>query len=132
MIIKGTKQLGSFRKGINLSPLPEIRARENRLAPPTPTPTPAAEVCVSNSSFGFLDGTYTYNAATNQWIKDNSRYLFYYNTQWIIGTQYEGGGYNVQATNSAPNGINPPTTGWIDQFSNFSGQYPEVALNACP
>jgi len=36
MIVKGTKQLGSFKKGINLSPLPEIRARENRLAPPAP------------------------------------------------------------------------------------------------
>jgi hypothetical protein len=140
MIVKKTKQLGNFKKGINLY------VPKKRIASAAPSGIPVASTTAVNVVFG--SSSYTYNReaypsiiyyayspqADNTWIVILN-FNYEISSTWVlseysIGFNGEGdpeqGPLSIRATNSSTNSAVIPTTGWTYTL----GTGPTVTITA--
>jgi len=120
MIVKKTKQLGNFKKGINLY----VPTRRRVSAVPSTIPLTAPTIYVSGLSLQdkgsyYNGGVYNpYTLQTPGFWGDALNYNGYvaYTTQWELYVYADSGGESTAAlvaTNTAPS-TSLPTTGWIN------------------
>jgi hypothetical protein len=122
MIVKGTKQLGSFKRGVNI-----YVPKKKVIVPAAPSGIVAATA--GNLIITFADQSFiTYNKFSNSnWAYFNEgepsyrlAYDFWKTNEWTLTKESEFGSILVQAENSFTGSSTIPIDGWFYTIDNGS------------